>query len=186
MRWPTVAAATVFTVGLMGCDKLPWIGGGEEETAPPDTAVAPSAPAVSDTTAMQLPDTAGQAEQAPPQPEQEQPDRTPPPDPQVQQRVVAGMDEPWTPTHTGTINDSMSRDEVAAVWGEPVAERSAGGWVYMYYRNGCEVTCGTFDVVLLRAGQVADAIVRGPGHTYSGTSSSPPGRQAQFTPPGNG
>ena len=78
----------------------------------------------------------------------------------------------------------MTPDEVVAIWGEPVTERSIGEWTYLYYRNGCEVTCGTYDVVLFRSGQVADAIVRGPGHNYGGDSSSPPDNQAQFTPPG--
>lgn len=94
------------------------------------------------------------------------------------------MDEPWTPTDTGTVAPGMSREAVVAVWGVPVAERTSGAWTYLYYRNGCEVTCGTFDVVFLQDGQVVDAIVRGPGHTYAGVSSSPPDREAQPTPPG--
>jgi hypothetical protein len=77
----------------------------------------------------------------------------------------------------------MTRAEVVAVWGEPIAERAVGSWTYLYYRNGCEVSCGTFDVVFLDNGQVVDAVVRGPGHTYAGVSSSPPDRPAAFTPP---
>jgi hypothetical protein len=92
--------------------------------------------------------------------------------------AATAVDEPWTPTSTGTISPSMDRDQVVAVWGPPVAERTAGDWTYLYYRNGCEASCGTFDVVFLQGGHVVDAIVRGPGHTYDGTSSSPPGRQA--------
>lgn len=93
------------------------------------------------------------------------------------------MDEPYTPTDTGTVAPGMSREEVVAIWGVPVAERMSGAWTYLYYRNGCEVTCGTFDVVFLQDGQVVDAIVRGPGHTYAGVSSSPPDRQAEPTLP---
>lgn len=90
----------------------------------------------------------------------------------------SAVDEPWTPTSTGTISPGMDRDQVVGVWGAPVTERTAGDWTYLYFRNGCEVSCGTFDVVFLQGGHVVDAIVRGPGHTYDGTSSSPPGRQA--------
>jgi hypothetical protein len=78
----------------------------------------------------------------------------------------------------------MTAEQVIAQWGPPVAQRAAGAWTYLYFRNGCEVTCGTFDLVFLQDGQVVDAIVRAPGHVYSGISSSPPGREAQFTPPG--
>ncbi len=93
------------------------------------------------------------------------------------------VDEPWFPTDTGTVRPGMTRDQVVSVWGAPVAERFAGTRGYLYYRNGCEVSCGTFDVVFLENGQVVDAIVRGRGHTYAGTSSSPPNRTAEYTPP---
>jgi hypothetical protein len=93
------------------------------------------------------------------------------------------MDEPWTPTDTGTVTPGMPRDQVVGLWGQPVAERAAGAWTYLYYRNGCEVSCGTFDVVFLENGQVVDAIVRGPGHAYAGSSSSPPGREPAATVP---
>jgi hypothetical protein len=77
----------------------------------------------------------------------------------------------------------MTREQVIALWGVPVAERTVGNRTYLYFRNGCEVSCGTFDVVFLEGGQVIDAIVRGPGHNYAGTSSSPRDRIAVFTPP---
>ena len=96
------------------------------------------------------------------------------------------MDEPWTPTHSGTVDPGMSRDQVIGVWGPAVAERALGNWTYLYFRNGCEVTCGMYDVVLLEYDQVVDAVVRGPGHTYSGVSSSPPGSAGVFTPPMSG
>jgi hypothetical protein len=95
-------------------------------------------------------------------------------------------DEPWTPTNTGTVDPGMSRDQVVATWGPPVAERTTGGWTYLYFRNGCEVSCGTFDVVFLENGLVVDAIVRHAAHGYSGTSSSPPGREAVATPRDSG
>jgi hypothetical protein len=100
--------------------------------------------------------------------------------------TMPAMDEPWTPTDTGTVSPGMTRDDVVAVWGAPVTERTDGAWTYLYYRNGCEVSCGTFDVVFLENGKVVNAIVRGRGHTYSGTSWSPPGATPRATPPTGG
>ena len=179
MRWPTLAAATLVAVALNGCDRIPGLGGGEEETPPPDTATAAAAE-------TETPETQDPVQQPEPQPTPEatQPETTPAVRPPVQRPMVTGTEVPWTPTHTGTVNPGMTRDEVVAVWGEPVTERSAGEWTYLYFRNGCEVACGTYDVVLFRENQVEDAIVRGPGHVYSGESSSPPNALAQFTPPG--
>ena len=174
MRWPTLAAATLVTVAISGCDRIPGLGGGEKEAPPPDTATAE----------VQDPVEQPQEPQTTPETAQLDPSPPPPAEPQVQQPVSSGVDEPWTPTHSGTVNPGMTPDDVVAIWGEPVTERSIGEWTYLYYRNGCEVTCGTYDVVLFRSGQVADAIVRGPGHNYGGDSSSPPDNQAQFTPPG--
>ncbi len=59
----------------------------------------------------------------------------------------------------------------------------ARGATFMYFRDGCEITCGTYDVVFLEDGQVVDAIVRFAGHTYTGVSSSPLDRTPAFTPP---
>lgn len=101
-------------------------------------------------------------------------------------QITASMpmvDEPWTPEFIGTVSPGMGRDEVVAAWGEPVTERMAGALTFMYFRNGCEVSCGTFDVVFLEDGQVVDAVVRFAGHTYSGVSSSPADRVPEFTPP---
>jgi NifU-like protein involved in Fe-S cluster formation len=77
----------------------------------------------------------------------------------------------------------MTKDQVTGVWGKPETERTAGRWTYLYFRNGCEFSCGTFDLVVLDNGQVVDAVVRGHGHTYSGVSSSPSTRAPKFTPP---
>jgi hypothetical protein len=99
---------------------------------------------------------------------------------------LPAADEPFTPAQTGVVDPGMTRDQVVGVWGPPVAERTSGAWTYLYFRNGCEVSCGTFDVVFLENGAVVDAIVRHPGHGYSGTSSSPPGREGVATPPDSG
>lgn len=94
-----------------------------------------------------------------------------------------GVDEPWTPEFVGPVQPGMTREEVVETWGEPVLERVSGIWTFLHFRNGCEYTCGTHDIVFLQGGQVVDAIVRGFGHTYTGVSSSPPDRSPEYTPP---
>ena len=167
MKWPTLVSATALAVGISGCG---FLGGDEEETPP-----ATQETAAADTTAT--------LEEAPAL--EQVPATTPAPETRTQP-TQAAMDRPWTPTHTGTVDPGMTRDQVIAVWGEPLVERASDNWVYLYFRNGCEVSCGTDDVVLLQDGQVVDAIVRGQGHTYSGVSSSPPGRTAEATMPSGG
>jgi hypothetical protein len=142
--------------------------GADEPAADDQTPLEQQAPATMDTT------TPAPAPMATPAAE---PSRTAPAVP------MPTADEPWTPTHTGTVNPGMTREDVVGVWGPPVTERTAGAWTYLYFRNGCEVSCGTFDVVFLENGAVVNAIVRGPGHTYTGTSTSPPGQEARATPP---
>jgi len=158
MKWPSMLAVSALVAGVTACDKIPFLS---KKPAPPaDTAQVAVAPP---------PET---AQAAPPPPPVRQ---APPPAPLV--------DEPWTPVDTGTVTPGMTRDQVIAVWGIPVAERTSEGRTYLYFRNGCEVSCGTFDVVFLENDQVVDAIVRGQGHTYAGTSSSPPERLGEMTPP---
>ncbi len=189
MKWPALALTIALTPGLTACDRLPFFGGGGGDTTAADTAAAPAqaqpaAPQPAATPAQTQP-----AQQRTAQPRTTPPTRrqatTPPTQPA---RTTAAQpvrtDEPWTPRFTGTVNPGMTAEEVIAQWGPPVAERSTGGWTYLYFRNGCEATCGTFDVVFLQDGQVVDAIVRAPGHIYSGVSSSPRGRPAEFTAPG--
>jgi hypothetical protein len=85
-------------------------------------------------------------------------------------------DVPYESPDTGTIAPGMSERDVYALWGAPAAVRRAAEYTYLYFRNGCEKTCGTMDLVILENGQVIDAVVRWYGHGYSGESSSPPGR----------
>lgn len=160
MRWPSMMALSALVIGVAGCDKIPFLS--KKQAAPPDTAAQVAAAPAADT--MQPPRAAASAKA---------------PSAQAPQ-----FDEPWTPIDTGTVTPGMTRDQVIAVWGIPVAERTADGRTYLYFRNGCEVSCGTFDVVFLENDQVVDAIVRGIGHTYAGASSSPPERQGQMTRPG--
>ncbi len=164
MTWPRLALAAALGVALASC------GSDEPDTSPGQPAAEPQA--VAETPAQQ-----------------QTPVRTPPttrrtPPTTTRQAVrPAQVDEPWTPTHTGTVNPGMTRSEVVGVWGEPVAERAAGDNTFLFYRNGCEVTCGMLDVVFLEGGQVVDAVVRGRGHVYGGTSSSPPNQEAVPTLP---
>ncbi len=160
MKWSLVTTS-VLVVAVAAC------GGGEDPAAGPPAQTEPAA---------QQP-----AQAAPQMPTQTQP--AAPSMPPVTRRPAAAGDEPWTPTMTGTVSPGMTRDQVLATWGEPVTERVAGNRTYLYFRNGCEASCGTYDVVFLEDGQVVDAIVRGAGHTYAGVSSSPPDRAAQFTAP---
>jgi len=148
--------------------------GGGDEAEPANTADDQAA-------AAQPPAT---QEQQPAAPVAQQPVAAPPR--QTPRETAVRMplvDEPWAPTDTGTVSPGMTRDDVIAVWGKPVTERSLGTWTYLYFRNGCEASCGTFDVVFLDNGQVVNAIVRGRGHTYAGTSTSPPGTEAKANIP---
>ncbi len=157
-----VVGILLVTVALTGCDKIgskiPFFGK-KPPAARPGTPAGPppvaAAPATSDTTKVSAK--------------------------AVARRAVAPVDEPWTPTDTGTVTPGMTREQVIATWGVPVTERNRDNWGYLYFRNGCEATCGTFDVVFLENGQVVDAVVRGPGHTYAGNSSSPAGRTPEPT-----
>lgn len=89
---------------------------------------------------------------------------------------------PWVPT-TGTVSPGMTQSEVENAWGSPLSVTLVGSWTYMFFRNGCENRCGTYDVVFLEGGQVIDAVVRAPQHSYTGVSSSPPASAAEYTPP---
>jgi hypothetical protein len=164
MKIPALLMVTTLTVGLIGC--------GGDEAAEDEGAATPAAaePAQMEPAPAQAP-----AQEAAPAQTQAPPPMSRPSMPRV--------DEPYDPVFSGTVAPGMSRDDVVNVWGEPVAERMAGSRMYLYYRNGCEASCGTFDVVFLDNGAVVDAIVRGPGHEYAGASSSPAGREGAFTAP---
>ena len=73
------------------------------------------------------------------------------------------------------IDPGMTRAEVVERLGKPLNERKSGEHTYLFYRNGCERSCGMNDLVVLDDGKVSDAIFRSPGRRYSGTSSSPTG-----------
>ena len=187
MRRSTLVPCALIAIALSGCEMVKGtidkIRGRESATAvATDTTSAPTP-----TPQPAAPEPAAAQPQAPaPEPVQQPAPTTdfrpePPPYP-VSQAVLS--DEPFVSSDTGTIAPGMAERDVYSLWGAPVATRRSGEWTYLYFRNGCEYSCGTFDVVFLQDGQVVDAIVRGPGHGYAGSSSSPPGREATATPPG--
>ena len=111
------------------------------------------------------------------------PSRAPALEPAREQAPVVRTvrDEPYNSPDTGTVAPGMGESDVAALWGPPSAVRRAGSFTYLHYPNGCELTCGTTDIVILQDGQVVDAVVRWHGHGYSGQSSSPPGSTPEAT-----
>ncbi len=169
MTWRNRAIVTHIGLAALACgDPDPPDAAPSAQLQPADTA-APAPP--TDTATMEAQPTPALASP--------QPGATPPP---VVSPFAAIDEEPWFPTDTGTVQPGWAAEDVVSVWGDPVLERSVGDWTYMYFRNGCERACGTYDLVILERNQVVDAIVRGTGHTYAGVSSSPPGRLAEFTP----
>ena len=82
---------------------------------------------------------------------------------------------------TKTIKPGMTEAEVKAAWGEPMTARKSGDMTYLYYRNDCLKTCGTYDVVFLEKGQVVDAVVRDSHRAYDGIASSPKDRKPEMT-----
>ena len=90
---------------------------------------------------------------------------------------LAAQDDP------NAIRPGMSETDVRARWGEPITVRHANDWTFLFYTNGLEREVGWYDVVFLQGNQVVNAIVRAPGHTYVGQSTSPPGTAPQRTVP---
>lgn len=85
-----------------------------------------------------------------------------------------------------TIDPGMTRDQVVEHLGQPLNERKTGNAWFMFYRNGCERTCGMNDLVILEDGKVVDAIFRSPSRHYSAASSSPTGVRPEPTSPDSG
>lgn len=147
---------------------------------------------IKDTIAAKIAERRGRAPAAPAQPApapvtpQTLPPAPPAPPPANPARHAAAQapqlprptrDVPYDSPDTGTVAPGMAEKEVYALWGPPVAVRRQGDMTFLYYRNDCEYTCGTEDVVFLQNGQVVDAVLRWPGHRYSGQSSSPAATQ---------
>jgi hypothetical protein len=166
-------------VATSGCDqvntakaklKLAWdkVRGRSTAQAPPPPPVRPA----TDTAAARI---AAEQQQAGANPR-------PPAAPQGQ---ALTRDVSYRSDDTGTVNPGMTEREVYELWAAPAAVRRVGEYTYLFFRNGCEYTCGTMDVVTLKDGRVVDAIVRWEGHRYSGESSSPEGRVPVANPGGD-
>ncbi len=84
--------------------------------------------------------------------------------------LVAGTAAAQAPQ---TIAPGMSRADVVARLGAPLATRTLDGNTYLFSANGCEHRCGMQDIVVLDSDKVVDAIFRSPTRRYSGVSSSP-------------
>ncbi|MFN2570636.1 MAG: hypothetical protein ABR537_03335 [Gemmatimonadales bacterium] len=168
MRRSTLVICALLTVATFGCDsakaklKLAWdkVRGRSTASAPPAAPVRPAP----DTAAARI--AAAQQQEAANRPR-------PPAAPQGQ---ALNRDLPYISDDTGTVSPGMSEREVYEIWAAPAAVRRVGEYTYLFFRNGCEYSCGTMDVVTLQTGHVVDAIVRWDGHRYAGESSSPEGR----------
>lgn len=151
-------------------------GGAAKTTTPTPGAKGTPAAGAKPAPSAAAPSTAAK-KPAPPTPE-------PAAEPAPSRPMVA--DEPYNSPDTGTIAPGMSEKDVTALWGPPAALRRAGAYTYLLYPNGCEHSCGTEDLVILENDKVVDAVLRWPGHGYSGQSSSPralpPGRNQVTTP----
>ncbi|MGH7537369.1 MAG: hypothetical protein ACREMF_01930 [Gemmatimonadales bacterium] len=170
MRRSMLVVCALVAGTTLGCDKIKEaIEKRKNRNRPPPTQTAPTP----DTTKA-VPAPAPETTAATPPPA---PARTP--TPQIEARPI--RDEPYNSPDTGTVAPGMGEEDVIALWGPPAARRLAGPYMYLHYPNGCEYTCGTTDIVIFQDGQVVDAVVRWPGHGYSGQSSSPPGRVPEAT-----
>jgi hypothetical protein len=164
MRRSTLLMCALLTIATSGCKQIneqvqkvkAKIAAARQRTKPAQP--AQPVPALPEP-ATPAPDVAA----APPQP----PGRRAPDVP------LPARDVPFDSPDTGTIAPGMGERDVYSLWGPPIAVRRQGDMTYLYYRNGCEYSCGTADVVFLQNGQVVDAVLRWPGHGYSGQSSSP-------------
>ncbi len=90
------------------------------------------------------------------------------------------------------VDPGMTKAQVVAKLGAPMAERTADGATYLFYKNGAERRVGINDVVILENDKVVDAVLRSPGRRFTGKSSSPAAippavaRMASATPPAPG
>ena len=72
-----------------------------------------------------------------------------------------------------TISPGMTKAQVIASLGEPLASRQMNEFTYVCYRNECTRASGMNDFVVLRSDSVVDAVVRSATRHYTGKSSSP-------------
>jgi hypothetical protein len=164
MRRSTLWMCALLTIATLGCKQVSEqfakvkakIAAARQRTKPQPTAPTPQPVATPPETGAPAP-----------------PQQTPAAHPRAPELAHAVRDAPYDSPDTGTIAPGMGEKDVYSLWGSPMAVRRQGDMTFIYYPNGCEYTCGTADVVFLQNGQVVDAVLRWPGHRYSGQSSSP-------------
>lgn len=178
MRRSTLVMCALLVTAAYGCDRIrPQMEKVGASTAAIGTAIKVRFQALRDRITHKR--TAGVPAPAPapaPTPAPAPPPPPPPPPPAPAPAPVAAKpqrDVPYVSEDTGTVDPGMHERDVYSLWGPPAAVRRAGEFTYLYFRNGCEYTCGIMDVVTLQNGVVVDAVLRWPGHGYSGESSSP-------------
>lgn len=167
MRRSMLAICALLAVTTAGCDQLNKVKGlfskKEPPAAPPQHPATPPAQQTPAPTAAAKPGQTSRPGQMPQTSASQQPHSP----------VTPVQDRPYSSPDTGTVAPGMSESQVYALWGAPTEVRHVGTRTYLFFPNGCERSCGTADIVTLDNGQVTDAIVRWPGHGYSGQSSSP-------------
>jgi len=168
MRRSTLWMCALLAIATLGCEQINDQVGKIKRKIDDWRGVAPATPRPA-APQPQAPPPATGTEPAQPGERQATPRR------EFPERPQALRDVPYDSPDTGTIAPGMTEREVYTLWGPPVAVRRHGEFTYLFFRNGCEYSCGTEDVVTLQDGQVVDAVLRWPGHGYSGQSSSPPG-----------
>ena len=184
MRRSTLLMCALLVTATSGCDRV------KKQVATIGTTIGPSVRTIGASLRQKV-DLLRQRllhKKPPPPPPTAEPTPAPPAPPQLPTSMNPPRlrDEPYVSDDTGTITPGMHEKDVYSVWGPPVAVRHLREFTYLFFKNGCEYTCGTLDVVTLQKGQVVDAIVRWPGHNYSGQSSSPASVEPHGPPPGGG
>ena len=171
MRRSTLWVCALAAIATLGCDKIQPIVDKIKAKLPGHTAPAVAVHPAAETSKAGAAATKGH----PGAPTKAQPGAPAVQHPQPP-RVTSSVpveDKPYTSQDSGTVDPGMPERDVSAQWGPPMGVRKMGEFTYIFYPNGCERTCGTADVVTLQNDKVIDAIVRWPGHHYSGQSSSP-------------
>ena len=79
---------------------------------------------------------------------------------------------PLSAQQVRTIAPGMTAEEVQSILGAPAVVRDQGEWQYLFYTNRCLPRCGSDDVVFLREGRVAAAVLRSPQRRFAGPSAS--------------
>jgi hypothetical protein len=82
--------------------------------------------------------------------------------------VAAAQGAPAPTKGPVTIESGMSRDQVIARLGTPIAERHDGAMTWLRFDNDCGRACGGDDLVTLDGDAVVDAVFRTGRRVYAG------------------